>query len=60
MGIVLAGTFLAGIASFTHLLTGAEQLAFFPAVGGWLSLLGFAAIAYVLIRIPARNQNRSE
>jgi putative OPT family oligopeptide transporter len=60
MGIVLAGTFLAGIASFTHLLTGADELPFFPALGGWLSVLGFAAIAYVLIRVPARNQNRSE
>jgi putative OPT family oligopeptide transporter len=60
MGIVLAGTFLAGIASFTFLLTGADELPFFPPLGGWLSLLGFAAIAYVLIRVPARNQNRSE
>jgi len=47
VGILLAVVFLAGmpaIASFR----------FFPAWGGWLSLFGFAAIAYVLIRIPTR------
>jgi OPT family oligopeptide transporter len=46
-GILLAVVFLAGIPS----------LATFPgydAWGGWLSLLGFAAIAYVLIALPAR------
>jgi len=36
----------------TRLLTGSDQLSFYPAWGGWLSLIGFAAIAYVLIRIP--------
>ena len=55
MGIILAATFLSGIASFTHLFTGAEQLGFFPLYGGWLSLIAFAAIAYALIRIPLRH-----
>jgi putative OPT family oligopeptide transporter len=52
MGIVLAVTFLSGISSFTRLLTGADEFAFFPAWGGWLSYVGFAAVAWVLIRIP--------
>ena len=55
MGIILAATFLSGIASFTHLFTGAEQLGFFPLYGGWLSLIAFAATAYALIRIPLRH-----
>jgi putative OPT family oligopeptide transporter len=54
MGIVLAITFLSGVTSFTPLLTGSEQIAFYPALGGWLSLVPFAAIAYTLIRIPLR------
>ncbi|MBZ5583954.1 MAG: oligopeptide transporter, OPT family [Acidobacteriia bacterium] len=54
MGIVLAVTFLSGISSFTRLLTGSDQFGFFPAWGGWLSLLGFASVAWVLIRIPLK------
>ena len=45
VGILLAVVFLAGMPALA-------QFGFFPAWGGWLSLLGFAAIAYVLIRIP--------
>jgi len=52
MGILLAVTFLSGISSFTKLLTGSDEFSFFPAWGGWLSLLGFAAVAWVLIKIP--------
>ncbi len=58
MGIILAVTFLSGISSFTKLLTGSVQFAFFPAWGGWLSLAGFAAIAWVLIRIPLGAKER--
>jgi putative OPT family oligopeptide transporter len=54
MGILLAVTFLSGIASFTRVLTGHDELAFFPSLGGALSLLGFAAVAYLLVRVPAR------
>jgi hypothetical protein len=54
MGIILAATFLGGIPSFTRLITGADQVAFYAVWGGWLSLAAFAAIAYALIRIPLR------
>jgi putative OPT family oligopeptide transporter len=54
VGILQAVLFLTGISSITKLLTGADELRFFPAWGGWLSLFGFASIAYVLIRIPTR------
>lgn len=56
VGILQAVLFLAGISSITRLLTGRDELSFFPAWGGWLSLLGFAAVAYALVRIPARRQ----
>ena len=45
VGILLAVLFLAGVPSI-------GQFPFYPAIGGWLSLIGFASIAYVLIRIP--------
>ena len=32
---------------------GGLEYGFAPAWSGWLSLIGFAAIAYVLIRIPS-------
>ncbi len=46
VGILLAVVFLTGLPSIA-------TFSFAPAWGGWLSLIGFAAIAYVLIRIPA-------
>ncbi len=46
VGILLAVVFLTGIPAIA-------TFSFAPAWGGWLSLIGFAAIAYVLIRIPA-------
>ena len=45
VGILLAVVFLAGLPAL-------GQFAFYAAWGGWLSLLGFAAVAYTLIRIP--------
>ena len=56
VGILLAATFLAGLSSFTRLLFGVDQLGFLPAWGGRLSLIGFAAVAYVLIRIPLQHK----
>ncbi len=47
VGILLAVVFLTGLPSIA-------TFSFYAAWGGWLSVLGFAAIAYVLIRIPAR------
>jgi putative OPT family oligopeptide transporter len=54
VGILLAVVFLSGVPSLTYVLTGAEQFAFYSSWGGWLSLAGFASIAYALIRIPNR------
>ena len=49
VGILLAVVFLAGLPAL-------GQFGFYPAWGGWLSLVGFAAVAYVLIRIPLANR----
>jgi uncharacterized oligopeptide transporter (OPT) family protein len=54
VGILLAVLFLTGVSSLTHVLTGADQFAWFPALGGWLALGAFAALAAMLIRIPLR------
>lgn len=45
VGILLAVLFLAGMPAIA-------TVPFYGAWGGWLSLVGFAAIGYVLIRIP--------
>jgi len=47
VGILLAVLFLTGIPAIA-------TFSFYPAWGGWLSLIGFAAVAYVLVRIPTR------
>ena len=54
VGILLAVTFLAGVPSFTKLLTGLDALPLYTAAGGWLSLAAAASIAWVLVRLPAR------
>ena len=56
LGIVLAVLAVAAIPSLTQLLAGARQFPWFPAWGGWLSLAGFASLAWVLIVIPARGR----
>ena len=53
-GILLAVAFVSGLPSLAQPLTGSDQLSSYPTLGGPLSLLGFAAIAWVLIRIPLR------
>jgi len=50
----LAAWFLGGRPSITWLLTGQEELSWLPRAGSWLSLAGFLAIGYTLIRIPTR------
>jgi OPT family oligopeptide transporter len=54
---LIAGEAIIGILLAVVFLTGLPYIAkfsFVPVWGGWASLVGFAAIAYVLIRIPAR------
>ncbi|HTW67529.1 MAG TPA: oligopeptide transporter, OPT family [Bryobacteraceae bacterium] len=54
---LIAGEAIVGILLAVVFLTGLPYIAkfsFVPAWGGWLSLIGFASVAYVLIRIPAR------
>jgi putative OPT family oligopeptide transporter len=54
VGILLAVSFLAGVSSFTKMLTGADEFTWLPRAGGWLSLVAFLSIAYALVRIPTR------
>jgi putative OPT family oligopeptide transporter len=58
LGILLAVLAVSSIPSLVHFLTGAEQFSWFGAAGGWLSWLGFAAVAWVLIGIPGRQRAR--
>jgi uncharacterized oligopeptide transporter (OPT) family protein len=60
VGIVLAALFLAGVPSITRVLSGHDELSFYPRLGGWLSLAAFAAIAYVLVGIPAKTNLTAE
>jgi|SRR5579883_1226706 len=53
VGILLAVVFLAGIPAIA-------TFPFYPAWGGWLSLIGFAAIGYVLVRVPTRKVQLTE
>ena len=56
--IVLAGLFPTGESSLTRVLTGLKALPFLANWGGWLSLVAFAILAYVLIRIPLRKSQK--
>jgi len=58
VGILLAVLFLTGISSITHTLTGTDQFAWLPALGGWTSLLAFAAVGWVLVKIPLDRARR--
>jgi len=53
VGILLAVVFLTGIPAMA-------TFGFYPAWGGWLSIIGFASVAYVLIRIPLRRESGLE
>jgi hypothetical protein len=54
LGILLAVAAVSNVPSLTKLLSGADEFSWFPALGGWLSLAGFAAVAWVLVAIPLR------
>jgi membrane protein implicated in regulation of membrane protease activity len=56
---MLAALFLTGITSLTKLFTGLDALPFVAPWGGWISLVAFAIIAYVLIRLPLRKRSTS-
>ena len=60
VGILLAVVFVAGIPSLTEMLTGSAEFSFYRSWGGRLSLAGFAALAWVLIRIPTRRRRASQ
>ena len=51
-GILLATLFLTGVSSITKVVTGHDQLPFVAHWGGWISLLAFAVLAYVLVWLP--------
>ncbi len=54
LGILLAVLFVAKVPSVPQVLIGQEAFSWFDAYAGWLSLAAFAAIAWVLLRIPMR------
>lgn len=56
VGILLAVTFVAGVPSFTKAVFGVDQFAWFPVLGGWLSLAAFASIGWVLIRLAQKRE----
>jgi len=58
-GILLATLVVLGAPSLSKLLTGTEAPAFYAAWGGWLSLAGFAALAYMLVAIPLKGRKQS-
>ena len=53
-GILLAALFLTGVSSITKVITGRDELPFLANWGGWISLVPFAIIAYILIQVPLR------
>jgi putative OPT family oligopeptide transporter len=59
VGILLAVLFVSGVPSLTHALTGQDAFGFYPKLGSWLSLLGFASLAYVMVWLPLRRSRRS-
>jgi uncharacterized oligopeptide transporter (OPT) family protein len=56
VGILLAVWTVRELPSLTHLLTGKDEFGFFNAWGGWLSLVGFASLAAMLIWLPNRKR----
>jgi len=55
-GVILAGLVLVGVPSITYALTGKASLGIVNSIGGWLSLIIFAVVAYALIKIPLKKK----
>ena len=58
-GILLAAMFLTGISSLTKVITGHDTIPWLAPWGGWVSLVAFAIIAYILIRVPLKRVRKS-
>jgi hypothetical protein len=41
-------------------VSGADEFAFYPAWGGPLSVIGFASVAWVLVRLPRKIDNKAK
>ena len=54
VGILLAVLFVSGVSSLYGLFTGGDEPWFYARWGAWLSTLGFASLAYLLVRVPTR------
>lgn len=54
LGILLAVLFVAKAPSVPEMLTGQSHFRWFEGTAGWLSMAAFAAIAWVLLRVPLR------
>jgi len=58
-GVLLAGMVLLGIPSISQILFGTTDLPIMERVGGWISLILFAIVAYGLIVVPLRKARRA-
>lgn len=56
LGILLAVAAVGNLPSLTRVFSGGGEFSWFPALGGWLSLIGFASIGYVLVALPLRRR----
>ena len=56
VGILLAVLAVREVPPLTHFLIGKDQFGFYQNWGGWLSLIGFAGVAYALIGLPVRKK----
>ena len=51
-GVLLALLFLIGVESLTSLFTGMEELPVLGNYGGWLSMIVFAVVGFMLVKVP--------
>jgi Kef-type K+ transport system membrane component KefB len=59
VGILLAVLAVNEVPPLTHFLIGKDHFSFYEGWGGWLSLIGFAGVAYALIGIPVRPRKKA-